>query len=67
MDKKRWEEICLEEGYSQHAIDSLWEDKPDFTKREEMSEEAVRFSCILMKEAHPEWATRENDERWERR
>lgn len=65
MDKQRWEEICLEEGYSQHTIDSLWKDKPSFVNMEKMTEEALRSSCKIMKEQHPGWAVRENDEGWE--
>ena len=66
MNKQRWEEICKEEGYSQHTIDSLWGDKPAYIKVEEMSEEIARATCKMMKELHPSWATRENDEDWER-
>lgn len=62
MNRQRWVEIMLEDGFSQHAIDSLWGDKPDDINVEELSEEAVRASNKVMKEAFPDWATRKDDE-----
>lgn len=62
MDKQRWVEMLLEDGYSQHAIDSLWRDKPGGINIEELSEESLRASNKMMMKLYPEWFTRKDDE-----
>ena len=62
ITKERWEEILLEEGFSQFAIDSLWADRPS---NHEPHEESSRQAAKDMLGAGEDWIkffTRENDD-----
>ncbi len=56
--KENYDRIMLSEGYSQVAIDSLWEDRPPEIDQEGLNEVSIRMASREMKSKHPEWATR---------